>query len=101
MCFTPAAATRRYISCASSAVRASGFSQMTCLPASAAAIVGSAWREFGPELSKSCTAGSATSSRQSVVERSNPYRSAASTIASSDRPAIETSRGRSGGGHVM
>ena len=63
-------------------------------------MVGSAWNEFGPELSKSWTAGSATRSCQSVVQRSKPYRSAASATASSERPAIETSSGRSGG-HVV
>ena len=53
-------------------VTASGFSQTTCLPASAAAIVGSAWSAFGPRLSRSPIAGSATSSCQSVVHRSKP-----------------------------
>ena len=52
--------------------RPSGFSQTTCLPASAAAIVGSAWSEFGPRLSKSPMSGSATRSSQAVVQRSNP-----------------------------
>ena len=54
------------------ASRPSGFSQTTCLPASAARIVGSAWRSFGPRLSKRPISGSATSSRQLLVQRSNP-----------------------------
>jgi hypothetical protein len=48
-------------------VRPSGFSQMTCLPASAAAIVGSAWKLLGPELSKTPIRGSVTSFFQSVT----------------------------------
>ena len=71
------------------------------MPASAAAIVGSAWSEFGPPLSKRPISGSETRSCQSVVQRSYPYRSAAFRTASSFRPAIETSRGTSGGGQVM
>ena len=59
--------TRCQISYDSAASRPSGFSQTTCLPASAAATVGSAWRAFGPQLSNSSTSGSATSSRQSVT----------------------------------
>ena len=45
---------------------------MTCLPASAAAIVGSAWRLLGPELSKSPIRSSATSARQSVTWSAKP-----------------------------
>ena len=67
MCLTPVAATRCQTSWLSSAVRASGFSQTTCLPASAAAIVGSACRLFGPLLSKSSISPFASSSCQSVV----------------------------------
>ena len=69
---TPVCATRFQISYDSAASRPSGFSQMTCLPASAAAIVGSAWRSFGPPLSKSPISGSSTMARQSVTARSNP-----------------------------
>ena len=70
--FTPVAATRCQVSYASSAVRPSGFSQITCLPASAAAIVGSAWKLFGPELSKTPIRGSATSFFQSVTWSAKP-----------------------------
>src|SRR5207248_2934426 len=76
-------------------------SHRTCLPASAAAIVGSACSALGPPLSTRPIAGSLTRSRQSVVERSYPYRRAAAATASSLRPASATRRGTSGGGHVM
>jgi hypothetical protein len=69
---TPVAATRFQAPNASSAVRPSGFSQITCLPASAATIDGSAWMSFGPETSKSCTRSSATTARQSVRASVNP-----------------------------
>ena len=72
MCLTPAACTRCQVSYDSAASRPSGFSQITCLPASAAAIVGSACRLFGPELSNSSTRGSATSAFQSVTCSANP-----------------------------
>ena len=70
MCFTPVAATSCQISKLSSAVRPSGFSQRTCFPFRAAAIVGSACMLFGPPLSNRPMVGSATSSRQSVVQLS-------------------------------
>ncbi len=44
---------------------------------------------------------SETTSRQSVVQRSKPKRCAAAATACSLRPAIATSLGTSGGGHVM
>ena len=65
MCFTPVAATRRQASWLSSALRPSGFSQSTCLPFSAAAMLASVCTEFGPQLSNRPTASSVTSSRQS------------------------------------
>ena len=101
MCLTPAASTRCQVSCDSAASRPSGFSQITCLPASAAAIVGSECRLFGPTLSNSPTRSSATIACQSVTCSANPKRCAASDTASSFRPAIETSWGMSGGGQVM
>src|SRR3954447_24436132 len=58
---TPAAAASDQIACACSASTPSGFSQKTCLPARAAAIVGSAWRLLGPALSNSSTRSSAIS----------------------------------------
>ena len=65
--FTPVASTRFHVSYDSSAVRPSGFSQITCLPASAAAIVGSEWKLFGPELSNTPTRSSEMIERQSVT----------------------------------
>ena len=47
MSATPSARQTSTIRSASAAVRASGFSHRTCLPARAAAIVHSAWRWFG------------------------------------------------------
>ena len=67
MCLTPAASTRFQASYDSAASRPSGFSQITCLPASAAAIDGSVWRLFGPELSNRPMRSSATSACQSVT----------------------------------
>ena len=66
MCLTPALLTASSIVLASSPVRASGFSQMTCLPAWAAAMHGSAWVLLGPPLSNSWTRSSASILRQSV-----------------------------------
>ena len=54
----------------SSAVRPSGFSQTTCLPASAAAMVGSAWNEFGPEVVEELAVG-----RRGRASRSSSARS--------------------------
>ena len=51
---------------ASSAVRARGFSQKTCLPAFAASMHGSACVSFGPPLSKSWIRLSSSIFRQSV-----------------------------------
>ena len=101
MCLTPARAAACQISWLSAALRPSGFSHSTCLPACAAAIVGSPCRLFGPELSNSATRSSASSSRQSVTAVSKPYRCAASATAVRLRPAIAINRGRSGGGQVM
>ena len=52
-------------------------------------------------LSNSPIAGLSTISRQSVVHRSYPYRLAAPATACRSRPAIATSLGINGGGHVM
>jgi hypothetical protein len=54
------------------ASRPSGFSQITCLPACAAAIVGSAWRLLGPELSNRPMRSSSSSARQSVTWPAKP-----------------------------
>src|SRR6185369_12125550 len=94
---TPAFSAALQIPCASSPVLPSGFSQRTCFPFRAASIVGSAWRSFGPPLSKSWTRSSCTCSRQSVVASSQPRSLRASSTFSGVRPEMETSRGTSAG----
>ena len=101
MCTTPASVTAASISRAWAASSASGFSQSTCLPARAAAIVGSACRWFGSRFSSTSTSGSATSSCQSATWRAKPKRSANSVRCASSRPATDTSRGAIAGGPVM
>ena len=63
---------RGQMACASVASSPSGFSQRTCLPAWAAAIVGSACKALGPPLSKSPIRSSVTCSRQSVTASAQP-----------------------------
>ena len=58
----------------SAAVRASGFSQMMCLPAWAAAIAISAWLSLGVTMSIRSMSGRATTARQSLDASSNPKR---------------------------
>jgi hypothetical protein len=72
------------------ALRPSGFSQRTCLPARVAAIVGSAWTAFGPPFTKKPIRSSATCSRQSVVASAQPQRARASSRAATLRPEMET-----------
>ena len=71
-CLTPAAAAASYRWAQSAAVDASGFSQMTCLPAAIAANVGSTWAASVVTLSKTSTAGSEIMSCQSVVYKEYP-----------------------------
>jgi hypothetical protein len=55
---------------------AMGFSQKTCLPASAAMIAISACRSVGTETSTTSTSSRVTTSRQSVAVSSQPQLSA-------------------------
>ena len=75
----------------------SGFSQRTCLPARAAAIVGSACSAFGPPLSNSADAvvGDLLAPVRDGLRPAVARGTAAS--GSRSRPEIETSSGRSGG----
>ncbi|MEZ4558422.1 MAG: hypothetical protein R2854_18675 [Caldilineaceae bacterium] len=55
-----------------SGVGASGFSQMTCLPASSAAMTSSSWTIFGVHTSMMSMSGSLMMSAGSVLVRSTP-----------------------------
>ena len=66
----PAPSTARSIASVSSGSAPSGFSPQKCLPASAAVTAISRWRKFGAQIETASTAGSAITSRQSVVQRS-------------------------------
>ena len=79
------AAMRCSISKLSFVARPRGFSQKMCLLVSAAAIVGSAWSEFGPPLSKSVIPGSEMRSCQSVVQPSSRRARRSAEMASSLR----------------
>src|SRR3569623_2045768 len=70
-------ATASSIVLASTAVRASGFSQMMCLPAMAAAMAISACELFGVQISTMSISGRATMLRQSDEAASKPKRSRA------------------------
>src|SRR3982750_3417031 len=73
MLATPAFSTASTIAFDSAAVRPSGFSHMTILPAFAAAIAISAWVSFGLAISIRSTEGSSTRRRQSFTDDSNPH----------------------------
>ena len=66
---TPAFSTASTIVSPSAAVRASGFSQSTILPALAAAMAISAWRSLGTQMSMASMSLRSTSLRQSVSTR--------------------------------
>ena len=65
---------------------ASGFSQKTVLPASAAAIAISAWESPGVQMSTTSMSGRATTARQSVACSSKPSLRAAAATPASSRP---------------
>jgi len=66
MCFTPALVTASSMAAASLTVMASGFSQMTSFPASAAAIEGARCWSSGVHTSRIWMSGSSSISFQSV-----------------------------------
>ena len=84
------------IASASSTVLASGFSHMTCLPASSAAIAISAWVLPGVQMSMTSMSSRVSRARQSVSTDAHPKRRATSPAAAASRPQIAVRRGVSG-----
>ena len=81
---------------ASSGVKASGFSQWTCFPASSAASAISQWSRFGVVMETSWTSGSSTTARQSSVALSKPHCAAWRSAAAAWRSQTRTRRGVNG-----
>jgi hypothetical protein len=83
---------------ASSTVRASGFSQMMCLPALAAAMAISACTLLGVQISTTSISGRATTLRQSLDASSKPKRRRASSAAPSVMSTTTLRCGMAGAG---
>ena len=94
-CFAASVAAADMAS-ASATVFASGFSHMTCLPASSAATAISACVLPGVQMSMTSMSSRVRSARQSVSTDSQPKRFATAVAAASSRPQIARSRGVSG-----
>ena len=97
MFFTPAVRAASAMERASATVIASGFSQMTCLPAWAAAMEGAPCSLSGVHTSTIPTCGSRTRSFQSVYQPSYPRRRAASSVRAALRPQMACSSGNAAG----
>jgi hypothetical protein len=78
---TPARRTARSACTVCSGVPPTGFSQNTCLPASATASTSSTWSMLGAAIHTASTAGSSTTRRQSSVPRAKPNDATASSAA--------------------
>ena len=95
---TPARFTASAIARASSTVLASGFSQMMCLPALAAAMAISACTLLGVQMSTTSTSGRATTARQSDEASSKPNRCRAASAAPSVTSTTTLRCGMAGAG---
>ena len=95
---TPAAAAASAISFVSAALFASGFSQYTGLPAASAASAISRCTSFGAVMSTTSTRGSATTSRQSALQRAKPRLRAAASAQAGLTSATISRTGTAGSG---
>ena len=88
MWMTPEALAASCMVLASAPVRASGFSQITCLPALSAAMAISAWLSLGVTMSTTSMSSRLTTAAQSADDSSKPSRVAPVTA----RSAVTSTR---------
>mmetsp|Transcript_1451 Transcript_1451/g.4195 ORF Transcript_1451/g.4195 Transcript_1451/m.4195 type:complete len:280 (-) Transcript_1451:21-860(-) len=99
MSLTPASLQALIASTVSARSVASGFSQNTCLPLTAQALICSAWYWDGEQIQTASTSGSVITSMASPVKRGTPKSEAA--FSALDTVGLETMTGRTLGALVM